>query len=302
MPIKFTTEEINNIIKLRTVDKMGIKRIGKVFGVGYKPIDRILRTSGIDTSPIQTVKLTDSEKTAILKAYDDGIGCKGIPQAIGLDCSAAPVISFIESERGELRNRSEQQQARMDRSTPSQRKQLTANANIAAIGRKKTLSEQLKSARTKEGVVNSRSKYESLVLDTLRDCFEHVTPSKAIHIFNADFAIGNVTVEVFGGGWSISDITRVEKYIRRTKQIGELGYHVIFIILRDSFTSAHASKLVSSIDIASTHPSDTSKYWVIWGDLDGSTGLCSDIDKSAFICPFVNARDTATGRYKSIPR
>lgn len=302
MPIEFSQEDIDNIIKLRTIDNLSIKKIGEVFGVGYKPIARVISANGIPIKSNRIIEFTSTEKQAILNAYDSGIGCKGINTTLGLSCGAAPVIRFLKSERGPLRDRGQQQQARMDRSTSAQKKALTNAANMAATGRVRAESEKIKAARTMEGRVNPRSKYEGLVLDALNERFDNVIPSKAINIYNADFAIGRVTVEVFGGGWSVSNRRRIEHYIRRTKEIGKLGYHVIFIVLRDSFTATHASKLMSTIDVASIDPSITSKYWVIWGDLDGSTGFCSDIDDSSFINPSINTRDITTGRYKSVAR
>lgn len=302
MPIKFSDADIKDIIKLRTIDNMPMKTIGQSFGCGEKPILRILKANGITNFNSKKIEFTADELKSIYAAYESGIGANGIPKHVGLKCTAQPVIRVLKSKYGTLRDRSEQQQARMNRSTPEQIAALTANANKAAKGRKATFEERVKRAVTQEGKINSLSGYEADIFSVLSERFYKVTPGKQIEIYNADFAIGNVTVEVFGGGWAISDRKRINRYIERTKQIAKSGFHTIFIMLDNKSLIFDARKLISAVDIASLYPASPSKYWVIWGDTDGSTGLSSDIDDSAFVRPFVNVRDVTTGRYTRVPR
>ena len=302
MPVKFSEADINNIIKLRIIDNLAIKAIADILGTGYKPIKRILDTSGFDTTSKKIIKFTESQLNEIYNAYASGIGAKGIADHIGMRCSEAAIIRVLKVKFGTLRNRSEQQQARMDKSTPEQIAALTANAHKASKGRKATIEEMIKRASTKEGVINSFSTYEASIFSLLADNFNDVIPGKRIHTYNADFAVGSVTVEVFGGGWAISDKRRIDRYINRTKETGKTGFHTIFVVLDNRRLILDTSKLIKAIKFARCLPTTNSKYWVIWGDTDGSTGFSSDIDNNAFVMPFVNIRDAATGRYTRIPR
>lgn len=298
----FSDTDIDHMIKLRTVDGLSIENIGKVFSVGYKPIFRMLKSRGSNTTNNRNIHFTEVVQKQIFYAYEQGIGADGIPEYLGLSCSDSPIIRLLKSKYKTTRNRSEQQQARMNRATPEQIAHLVKNAHIANTGRKVSYAEKLVRAKAKEGRVNPLSNYEPDILIILKKNFSSVIPSKAIDIYNADFAIGSVAVEVFGGGWSVSDTTRISRYIERTKKIGKLGFHTVFIVLVKDGLIGHADQLVRTINELRCLPTANSQYRVIWGNSQTSAGLCSDLDKSAFICPFINVRDRRTGKYISVPR
>jgi hypothetical protein len=156
-------------------------------------------------------------------------------------------------------------------------------------------------ATTREGRIHRKSKGERAVFKILSNRFNDVIPSKQIDIYNADFAVGSVTVEVFSGGWSVSDRKRIDRYIDRCKKISSLGFHTVFVILYDSVVH-DASELIRTIEEFSSLPPGLSQYRVIWGNRKGASGNGADIDHDAFISPFVNVRDPATGVYVSVPR
>lgn len=298
MRINFSPNDIDNIIKLYTIDMMGVKKIGKIFGVGYKPIKRVLDSNGVIVSDRSIVTFSELEREAIIKAYKAGVGVGGIASHIGINYSSTPIKKLIEREFGSVRNRSEQQQARMDAATAETKSMLTRKANAAAKGRKASREERVKRAKTIEGRVGSDK--ERLVIDFLIKNGFSCTPNKAIDFYNADIGIGKVTVEVFGGGWSISDRARIARYLKRTKYIGDAGYSTVFLIIYDNMTIGDGSELIRSINILSSNPAPTSKYRVIWGNREGKSGLSQYIDSDAFVCPFKNARDPITGNYISV--
>ena len=84
--------------------------------------------------------------------------------------------------------------------------------------------------------------------------------------------------------------------------LGELGYNVVFLMLERERRVLSAHELVSYIEKAGSNPTPGSQYLVVWGDRQGATGLCRDIDYSAFVRPFKNVRNRTTGRYYSIPK
>lgn len=297
MAIHFSTGDINNIIKLYTIDMLGMKAIGKGFGIGEKPIKRVLIANGVNISFRGATKFTKDEVNSIFEAYASGVGVGGIPFKLGLSCSENPVKALIKSKYGSIRNRSQQQQARMDNMTIAEKRAITKSANIAATGSIRKESSNILRARTLEGAINSLSSYEPVIYDFLTGVGFNAIPSKAIHIYNADFAIDSVTVEVFGGGWSISDKSRLDRYISRTKKIGNLGYHTVFIILTNRYFLGDGSELISAINELRGLPTRPSQYRVIGGNTKFSSGLCDDINHDSFISPFVKSRDIATGRY-----
>lgn len=299
---KFTDEQVNDIIKLYTVDNIGCKKIGEIFGCGDSPIRRILTRNGIEIVDRNAVKFSDIDIARIISAYDDGIGVNGIAKHLGINCSTAPIMRVVKSARGKTRNRSEQQFARMARSTPEQIAALTAAAHSANRGRVVSDDSVRKTAKGKEGKIHSRSKWEAFVLNLLNDSGLDFVISKAVNRYNIDFAVGSVAVEVFGGGWSTSNRARIDRYITRTKDLANLGYDVLFVVLESIDDVITTDQLVSEINLTNSLPTERRKYRVVWGSRNGSSGFCSDINHDSFVRPFVNVRDRATGRYVSVPR
>ena len=247
------------------------------------------------------VHFSESQEIEIFEAYERGVGVAGIPKALGLRCSALPIKNVLLERYDRLRNRSEQQQIRMDNSTPDQIAYLTRKAHNASRGRKHTVEERIKMAKSMEGKVNKRSKGEPIVFDALVNAGFDPVASKAIHIYNADIVIGDIAIEVFGGGWSVSDKKRVAKYIKRTKKLADLGYHTIFVILFDvrNFNIDHLTNAIGRLSYI--RPTEK-RYRMIWGDFIGADGLADGIDTSDFINPTINVRDKKSGRFFSVLR
>lgn len=301
--INFSETDIDHIVKLRTVDGMGMKEIGQVFGVSLRPIKKALESRGIFTGNLRYIEFDEATKKKILEAYESGIGAKGIPSFLGLHCTERPVIRFLESVYETLRNRSEQQYARMAKMTPEEVAKFTENAHKAARGRKATREERIKRAKTLEGRHCPQSKWEPIVFNLISKDFPNAIPSKAFDIYNFDIGIGNsIAVEIFGGGWACTDKRRINHYLERTKEIGKFGIHTIFVVIDNCCDIGNADELIRTINFASRLPAETGQYWVVWGNRQGASGSSFNINKDAFIRPFVNIRDWRTGRYASIPR
>lgn len=302
MSIKITDETRNNIIKLRTETDMTFEEIGNMLGISVSSVYQTSKAAGLVGRNRRHVVFTTEQEFMIIAAHNGGTGLNGMSKKLGFNCPMKATVKVLEKHGLKPRNRSEQQQARMDNSSPEEIAKLVNAANEAARGTVRRFESKAARAKTMEGFFNKRSKYEPLVFNAIIDYFPNAIPSKAVDVYNLDIGIGNVAVEVFGGSWSVSDRGRITKYIERTKKLGELGINTVFVIFAHKRDIIDTEKLVESINILSSNPPSSSQYRVIWGDSYGSSGLCSDIDDSAFVCPFVNVRDTATGRYKSVPR
>lgn len=297
MAIHFSESDINNIIKLYTVDMIGLKPIGKTFCVGEKPIKRILISRGVDISFRNATQFTEKQIKDIFHAYDSGVGVGGIPALLNLNCSPRPIGALIKSKYGIIRNRSEQQQARMDRASFYEKQALTNKANKAVRGSKVSVESKIKRSKTLEGSMDPQSTMEPIVYDFLIKNGFNPIPAKSIYIYNADFCLGNVAVEVFGGGWSVSDKGRLDRYVKRTKKLSDLGYHTVFILLTNNYKIGNGSELVRAINELSVLPAPAGQYRVIRGNTECSSGFSRDINNLSFVSPFEVIRDVATGRY-----
>lgn len=297
---KLTDSDIDYLIKLKTIDNLPLKEIRNITGIGIKGLSKILNTAGLDLK--QKTYFSDNTLEEIYSAYDSGIGVGGIAAFLNLSCSENPIRRVLKKKYGNLRNRSEQQFARMAKASPEEIAYLTKNAHKATRGKKIPIKAKIKRAKTMEGSCNKGSKWEPMIFKSVSQFFPNAIPNKAIDIYNLDIGIGDtIAVEVFGGGWSVSDKKRLNHYINRTKQLGKVGIHTIFIIAEKHVWSGNTSELIKTINLARRLPPGASQYWVIWGNRQGSSGLCVNINHSAFIRPFINIKDRRTGKYISIP-
>jgi hypothetical protein len=300
---KLSKSDINNIIKLYTVEGLTVKDIKQIYGVGHRKISRILKEAGITVKPFRKIDFPKETQELIFSAYESGVGVNGIPECLGLTCSYRPVRRLLEEKFGKLRNPSEQQFKRMENASPEEIAYLTKAAHDATRGRIVSPEELRKRAKSKEGKTDSQSSWEPLIFAKIKKAFPNAIPSKAIDIYNADIGIGKtIAVEIFGGGWAISDKARINRYLTRTKEFAKRGIHTIFIILSEHMWTGDTSELIRTINIASSFPTTVCQYWVIWGNRKGVSGNSLDINKDAFIRPFINVRDRRTGRYVSVPR
>lgn len=238
----------------------------------------------------------------IIAAYDDGIGVRGIADQFNV--SPRPIERLIVESGRKLRNRSEQQSARMGRATPAERKALAAAAHAAKRGRPNSESAQIKMAAARCRKIGP---LESTVQQSLEqsgiDCEQQFPIGK----YNCDLLCKidpwSVAVEVWGGGWHFHGEHRA-RFPERTKYILGSGYSIAFLAIMNEFVwnDRAAENLITHIDALSRLPAGTCQYRMIWGDSDYVTiGSFDDVEK-ALITPTVSRRNPATGRYERIAR
>jgi len=277
---------------------MPFHTIGNIIGVKGETIKKWLIEYGVTLNKTYNSINPKRERQAVVSAYLYGFGIKGISDSVG--CSIRSVINTLISNNINLRTASEQETIKWSIRTPEQRAKQVAQCHKSTIGRNVGHTERLKRSKSREGVINKRSKYEPIVRDVLSNHKLNYTIAKAADVYNLDFSIGNVAVEVFGGGWSLNR-DRITKYIKRTIKIAELGYHCIFIVFGNRLTF-NGANLIANIKQLNSLPPGDCEYRVVWGDFNGSSGFSRNLEHSAFVFPFVNVRDAFTGRYKRIPR
>ena len=297
MPFILKQTDIDNIIKLYTVNLLPVKEIAKIIGIGQKRASNIIKDNGITIR--KGLIISENRIKEIIALYKHGIGARSVGDKFGI--APSTVNRLLKENDIHIRNASEQETIKWSLKTPEQRAHQVRACHKSTIGRTVTIEEKFKRAKSKEGKVHSKSIYESTVRDILIDNGIDFTIAKAVGIYNVDFVIGNIAVEVFGGHWSYSDKRRVDRYINRTKELAELGYHCIFVMCNHQ-RPINADYIIHNINIFRRFPSSPCQYRMIWGDFNNPTGLCSELNHSSFICPFVHVRDTATGRYVSVPR
>lgn len=293
MTTKTTESSLNHCIQLYN-EGLKPSEIIKITGVSKSVIYRTLRKAGIDTSLKPRHESIDS--SAVIRLFNKGIGSSGIAKIIGT--SASVINNCLVANDLSPRNRSEQQKARMDNSTPEQIKALVSSANIAAKGRKRTDDEIRKGALARFANGSVRTSSLEVALDELmRDRGYIGIKQLNIDKYNADFVFGNVVVEVFGGiwHWHGAHLARSEQ---RIKAILDSGYHLIIIACRSKpITAQTADNLVSMLDILRGDKSPVRHYRMI--ECDGNVVISgsSNGDNLTIEWPFTNGVDPASGDY-----
>ncbi len=238
----------------------------------------------------------------IVSLFDQGIGVRGIADRFGI--SPSPVKRIILESGRSLRNRSEQQFARMNRATAAERKALASAAHAAKRGRPNSEAAQIKMAAARCRKVGPLEAEVKQCLEQAGiDCEEQFPISK----YNCDLlcTLGNrrVAVEVWGGGWHFYGEHR-RRFPERTEYILSSGYSIVFLVICNGFrwNDIARKNLVANLYEIGRLPAVRRQYRMIWGDSEHVTiGGLDDIEL-ALIKPTVNRRDPATGRYLSVSR
>lgn len=295
MTTKATPADADDLIRAYLTG-ISVKDAASQCGIGYSRAFDILKQAGFSTKR----RLVDVDKAAVIAMFQSGIGAKGVAEAFGV---SRCVINRVLKEFGiPLRDRSQQQFARMARSTPEEIKALVAKANEAARGR--TVSRQTleQAAQTREATKHiATSDYEFQMQEMLQARGIETVHQKAIGMYNCDLAAFPVAVEIAGGQWHWhgSHLARTDK---RFRELMNSGWHVLMVAVTQSFplTDAVADYVAAYIQKARSNPSAAREYRVIWGAGEFSVSGGLDDDHISIKPPFTNARDITNGRYKRV--
>jgi transposase-like protein len=273
--------------------------IANSFGVTMKVVVRILSENGVELRDPRTATIDVDEAISMFRS---GIGVAGIAKRLG---TSPNVVSLRLKDAGvSLRNRSQQQSARMQRATEPERRALAKAAHEAAKGREKTMAEKCQAAQTCQlRGSRRRSPNEDLMAALLRERGIDTVPQMAIGPYNCDLAAHPVAVEIFGGNWHFfgQHAARAEE---RFRYIMDAGWDILAIVINKRFplNAAVADYVATEINEARRNPAEARQYRVVWGAGEISTGGSADDDHFSIEPPFTNARDRATGQYKRVPR
>lgn len=300
MSRKIILADTDNIVKqyragVSTSDLASQSRVSK------NVIYRILSDAGITLycgRPSRNRPTIDE----MLAIYNTGIGISGVAKKLG--AGRMYVIIAFKKAGIETRNPSQQQFARMARSTPEEIAYLTSAAHKACKGRQHTDDEITKRALTRFNHKTCKTSiYENTFADELAKLNIVFTQQAPVSRYNCDFIVNGVAVEIFGGGWH-NHGAHLARFEKRTRYLFNAGFHVL-IINASKFSpidTAVTNQAISLINSFSLDKSSARQYRVIWCRRDYVTGGSSNDDHIAFVQPYTNRRNVTTGRYECIPR
>ena len=146
-----------------------------------------------------------------------------------------------------------------------ERRAQAAAANRAATGRVATWAERAKRAATVERKPPAMSVHESHFADMLSERGVPWRREVAVGIYNLDFALGSVGVEILGGEWHAH---KGERHPRRIKHILSEGWALTYVWATPNYplTDDAAEYCVAFAQEVSRDPSLIGEYRVIRGD------------------------------------
>ena len=288
-----------NIVKLYESGAT-VKNLALQFNTSNSVILRLLREYGAKIRPSASKRRVYLPSEEVIELFNSGIGVVGIAKLF--NCAPGPVYATLRDAGIESRNRSEQQLARMARTSKEERIRLTEAAHNAMRGRKWT-EDELSARSCSEKIREFRGKAardtEDFVYDNLIQRGITGVRQYPIGRYSCDIFVDPVAVEVIGK--SFGRFLGDGKPANRIKYILNSGFHVIYQVVTEEFP-CNFDYLIALIKQFSCDPSPLRQYRMIWCAGDAESGGSSNDDNIAFVYPFISRRNLTNGRYESIPR
>ena len=287
------------IIKLY-LSGMSAANIASKFEVSQNSILRLLHENNVTI--IKSRARIRPSIDDIMAIYNTGIGASGVARVLG--CGRTYVNSMLDKNGINKRNQSEQQFARMARTTPDERQKLSKAAHDAVRGKKRSAEELEKRSLSKYHTKNiCMSEYEFQFSDELTKKGILFDTQVKVGPYNCDFVINGIAVEIFGGQWHLFG-SHAARFHERTKKFFDSGYSILFVFIRQGHKvdTEIADQILSNVDILSKNKTAVREYRVVWSGLDYFSGQSSDADNLAIVVPFTNRRNPTTGRYETVSK
>lgn len=264
VPRKFTPELLDHAQRLFS-DTRGLKEVAAMLAVNPDNLSKALRSRGFGSVRIKRAganrQKLPSAKIAAL--YIAGMSELELSKQFGI---ARNAIRRRLLEQGcEIRGQSDANITSMARMTSEQRKQRAEAAHAAIRNTKRTHDELVKRAITKESQEFRAfiGPAEDSFANALAELGIEFTRQKRVDVYNLDFAIGNVAVELkAGAAHDLSNSSHNGK--RRIKQITEAGYSIILVCFKtEAALMSSLKEIVAHIDFVSRNPTTPREYWVV---------------------------------------
>jgi very-short-patch-repair endonuclease len=255
-----------------------IEEIGRKLGVSGMTIDRRMRSAGYNTrrSSASYGQIHRDRRygdvSAAIKMYVDGATLSDSHQAFAIPRRHLEKAIIAAGET--LRTQAQSLGLRYAHMTVSERRSVTAYANIAKRGRKASEKSLHKRACTMERTLQLASRADLLFCMWMAQRGIKFTPQKAVGPYNIDCAIDEllVAVEINGDWHYFPGKTDTER--KRREYVINAGWHIIDINIASRgvgkkwkwLRPASADKVVIMLEEFRSDKTALSKHSVIGGD------------------------------------
>lgn len=264
------------------ISGMETRDVAEKLGIGRNAVYNALSRCGVK---VRGKKLP--APSGVVERYESGTSVYELAGIYGV--SRPTVVRWLTDAGVTIRDRSTAGLVRASKMTPEERDAKAAAAHVAATGRRHTVAEKVKHARTTEAnaTLDRCSSGERLIAEYFIAHGFEVTLEKAVHIYNLDIAIGDrFAVEVQGGNWHSMKKKRRED-VKRLEYLMSAGWRIAYVWDTNviPITEAAAEKCVSIMKMTGVDPSSDGEYWVVRGDGKVTTCARRYIDDLALVLP-----------------
>lgn len=262
MAHKFDPAELDNAITLYLAGQP-LNKCAATLGVSPKVLKRVLTSRGIETRGRVYAWQTIPAEEVISLYVEHGVSEYELSTRFDVDRAA--IRTLLTKNQVPIRSHSEAGIVRASKMTAEEIAAQTAAAHAATKGRKATWEERAKRAATVEIKPAPMSNHEATFAGYLDQLGIPWRREVAVGIYNIDFAIGSIAVEILGGEWHAY---KGERHPRRIKYILSQGWALVYIWATPNYplTLASAEHCVTLAQEASRNPAVIGEYRVIRGD------------------------------------
>jgi transposase len=286
IPITFSLEVVNFTMKKIEIDFNHVKelylsgktieQIAPIIGISKATLEVRARQEGLKFRDLRPTIITkpradmiDLPIDEIVRLYNSGMPKRTIAKRFNV---AEMVIHDRLKRVGILpaASRSEATKIAMSRMTKEQRQAITKAAHDAVRGSKRSFADLEKRAKGVEMSGKIASQYEADFADFLTKNKINFIPQKAVGVYNCDFAVNPVMVELFGGGFHAYGRHKA-RLADRIRYILNEGWniYVIWVMSGEKIINPIVfDDFIAFLQKSSRNPSFRGQYRVIWSNGD----------------------------------
>ena len=284
MPRKIADALIDHAVKLIFTDGMMLKDVAVQVGVSKDALSKHIRRRGLDipkTGRQPPNYRHDLSNDLLISLYESGISEFELSKRFNI--SRGAIRNRLLNGGVHIRGQSEANIVSMRKMTSEQRKQRAKAANIALRGRKQNVDGRRKRAN---GILfqpyeNMTGIGEKEFKDLLEQSGVDFVWQKPFDVYNIDFAIGNVAVELKCGSATNATSDKKRGRIKQLRESGIISLYIVFKTIED--LTANFDYIISNVNILNSNPSPIGKYWVIRSRFDNFTRLRNEFGQFAAI-------------------
>lgn len=256
MPTKASISDLDNAIA-EILDGGFPSKVAKRHHASILTICKRAKSRGISLPVFQKKNTLPPE---VIDKYIEGQSVLSLSKQYGV--SRTKIARFLLMNNIDCRNGSEANYVRMSKMTSEERHSLVEKAHNARRGTTESEAVLIQKAIHKQSLSCFFGPGENKFYEALCSAGFKPVRQKAVNIYNIDFAIGSVAVELTIG--TVKYQGRATNELKRIKKCTDLGYR-FFLIEAPSIDvlTRYIEQIISDLQVFCSNPPPAGQYWMI---------------------------------------